>query len=112
MDRRNLSKLNVAIVHDWMWSVRGGEKCVEALCEMFPQADVYMLFGDPEVSEVVRKHKITFSFIQKFPWLKKYHRYTYFLWPIAIESFNLKEYDLVVSTSACASKGVVTGVNS
>lgn len=104
--------LKVAIVHDFMWQVRGGEKCVEALCEIFPDADVYMMFGDTSSSKIIPKHKTTFTFLQKFPFLKKYYRYTYFLWPIAIETFDLNGYDLIISTSASAAKGIVPGLNS
>ncbi len=109
---KEFSSLKVAIVHDFMWKVRGGERCVEGLCEIFPQADVYMLFGDVSSSKVISKHKIKFSFLQKLPLLKKYYRYSYFLWPIMIESFDLSRYDLIISTSSVSAKGIVPGMNS
>lgn len=104
--------LKVAIVHDWAYKMTGGEKVLEVICEMFPQADVFMMMGDAtKLSKSIQAHKITFSFIQKIPFINKFHRYTYFLWPIAIESFNFNQYDLVISSSACAAKGVITGLD-
>jgi len=104
--------LKVALVHDFLWSMRGGEKCLEVFAEMFPNADIYMLFGDrKKMSESILSHRIFFSFLQRFPLIKKYYRYTYFLWPFAIENFDLMDYDLVISTSASVSKGVITGLD-
>lgn len=100
---------NVAIIHDFSWGMRGAERCVDALCELFPDADLYMMFGDrSKLSSTICKHKIYFSFLQAIPWLKKFYRYTYFLWPIAIESFDLSDYDLIISSSSVVAKGVIT----
>ncbi|MBI2356904.1 glycosyltransferase [Candidatus Dojkabacteria bacterium] len=107
--------LKVAIVHDWIYKVRGGEKCVEAFCEMFPQADFYAMFGNMklvrEYAPAIANRKVTFSFLNKLPFIEKFYRYTYFLWPMVIENFDLRNYDLVITTSGCVSKGVITGVD-
>ncbi|MFH1547353.1 MAG: glycosyltransferase [bacterium] len=102
------SKLKVAIVHDWIIKRRGAEKCLEAFCEIFPNADVYTLFYKKGVSKIVDGRKVYTSFLQKFPLWKFYYRYLYFLMPVAIERFNLDRYDIVVSSNFCVSKGVIT----
>ena len=110
LDFKSLKNKKVAIVHDFTWQNRGGEKVVEVLLEMFPKADFFMMFGDTSVypQELIKDRKITYSFLNKFPFIKKYYRYTYFLWPTAVETFNLNEYDIVISSSASVSKGVIT----
>lgn len=112
MQEKNISQLKVAIVHDWAWKMRGAERCLEAFCEMFPDADVFMLFGDPsKLSEKIRSHTIYFSFLQRVPLIRKFYRYAYPVWPTAVESFDLNGYDLVISSSSCVAKGAVTPLN-
>ncbi|HRI05819.1 MAG TPA: glycosyltransferase [Candidatus Dojkabacteria bacterium] len=111
---KEFKDLKVAIVHDWIYKVRGGEKCVETFCKIFPQADFYAMFGDMNTiaeAPIIADRKVTFSILNKIPFIKKFYRYTYFLWPMVIENFDLRGYDLVISTSACISKGVITDVN-
>ncbi len=89
--------------------MRGGEKCLEILCELFPKADLYtLLYHKKKLSEAIERMKISTSYIQRLPRALKYYRYYLPLFPTAIEAFNLKGYDLVVSTSHCVAKGVVT----
>ena len=60
----------VAIIHDWLLHHRGGEKVLEALCELYPEADLYTLFYRPEkVSPVIKRHRIFPSFLNRLPWL-------------------------------------------
>ncbi len=102
------SKLRVAIVHDWLTVMRGAEKCLEVLCEIYPNADIYTLFYNPDgISSTIKKHKIYPSFLQKFPVWQLYFRYLYPLMPMAIEKFDLRGYDLVISSSWCAANGAV-----
>lgn len=109
---KDLSNLKVALIHDFFWIQRGAENCIEVFCEMFPQADIYTIFGDKtKVSKTIAEHKWYMSFLSKFPFIKKYYRYTYPLWPLAVESYDLRKYDLVLSSSSVASKGVITSVN-
>ncbi len=98
--------LRTAIVHYWLLNMRGGEKVVEALCRMLPGADVFTLFYDPEgVSETIRRHNVRTSFLQPF---RKAYRSLLPLMPMAIESFDLREYDLIVSSESGPAKGVIT----
>jgi len=104
------STLKVALVHDWLNGMRGGEKVLEVLCELFPEADVYTLLSEKEkTSETISDHPIFTSFIDRLPGAKKYYRYFLPLFPFAVERFDLskKNYDLVISTSHCVAKGVI-----
>ena len=104
-----LGNLRVALVHHWLVRMRGGEKVLEALCQMFPQADIYTLVFNPsEISAGIRQHRITTSWVQKLPWAKKHYTQYLPVFPLAIEQFDLSRYDLVVSSEAGVSKGVIT----
>lgn len=100
--------MKVALVHDWLTGMRGGEKVLEVFCEIFPQADLYTLVHIPgSVSPVIEGRKIKTSFIQKLPMVRKRYRSYLPLFPLAIEAFDLSGYDLIISTSHCAAKGIV-----
>jgi len=102
-------ELRVAIVHYWFVSRRGGERVVEALCELFPQADLFALVADRKTfSAELQKHKLTTSFLQKIPGSRKWHRHMLPLYPLAVEQFDLRGYDLVISTESGPAKGVLT----
>jgi glycosyltransferase involved in cell wall biosynthesis len=97
----------VALVHDWLTGMRGGEKCLEVLCELFPRADLYTLVHVPgRVSPVIEARRIHTSFVQRLPRAATAYRRYLPLFPAAIESFDLGVYDLVVSSSHCVAKGV------
>ena len=88
--------MKVALIHDWLNGMRGGEKCLECFCELFPQADLYTLFHDRgKCSETIEGMRIRTSFIDAIPCRDRYYRYLLPLFPIAIERFILKDYDLV-----------------
>ncbi len=100
--------MKVALIHDWLTGMRGGESCLEILCEIYPQADIFtILHNKGSVSPCIEEKTIKSSFIQKLPFLNKYRHYLP-LFPTAIESFNLNGYDLVISVNHCVAKGVVT----
>ncbi len=102
--------MRVAIVHHWLLNRRGGERVIEALCELFPQADIFTLLADPEaLSPALRKHKITTSFLQKIPGSRTLHRHMLPLYPLALEQFDLRDYDLVISQESGPAKGVLVG---
>ena len=102
----------VAIVHDWLNGMRGGERVLEAVLELFPDAEVFTLLLEREkISAAIRRRKITTSFIQHIPLAKSNYRYLLPLFPAAVESFDLSGYDLVISTSHCVAKGVKTPPN-
>ncbi len=101
--------LRVALVQDWLTGMRGGEKVLEAACDIFPEADIFTLVCVPEnISDKIRKHRIETSFIQSFPFARRKHQVYFPMFPAAIEKFELGDYDLVVSTSHCVAKGVLT----
>ncbi len=109
MNSMNSKNLKVAIVHDWLTGMRGGEKCLEVFCEMFPNAPIYTLVHNKgKLSNTIENHKIITSFIQKLPFANKHHQWYLPLFPSAIEQFDLREYDLVLSTSHCVAKGIIT----
>lgn len=85
--------------------MRGGEKVVEALCGLLPEADIFTLFYDPErVSEAIRAHRVQASFLQPF---RKAYRSLLPLMPMALETFDLRGYDLVISSESGPAKGVI-----
>ena len=101
--------MRAAIVHYWLLNMRGGEKVVEALCRLLPDADVFTLFYDAErVSPVIRSHTVKASFLNP---LRRYYRSLLPLAPLALESFDLRGYDLVISSESGPAKGVLTSSN-
>jgi glycosyltransferase involved in cell wall biosynthesis len=103
----------VAIVHDWLTGMRGGEKCLEIFCELFPEAVIYTLLHNPgSVSPTIESHRIETSWINSLPFSRNRYRHYLPLFPKAIESFDLSGYDLVLSSSHCVAKGVETSPDS
>lgn len=101
--------MRVAIVHYWLVSMRGGEKVVEALCDLYPEADVFTLVCDPnQLSERIRRHKITTSFIDRLPGGRRHYQSMLPLMPFALERLDLTPYDLVISSESGPAKGVIT----
>jgi glycosyltransferase involved in cell wall biosynthesis len=99
--------MNVAIVHDWLTGMRGGEKCLEVFCELFPKATIFTLIHNKgSVSETIEKMDIRTSFIQRLPKASVKYRNYLPLFPMAIQKFNLHGYDFVLSSSHCVAKGV------
>jgi glycosyltransferase involved in cell wall biosynthesis len=97
--------VRTAIVHYWLLNRRGGEKVLDALCQLLPDADIFTLFCDPAtLSPELRKHKITTSFLQ--PW-RRHYRSLLPLMPMALETLDLRGYDLVVSSESGPAKGVI-----
>jgi glycosyltransferase involved in cell wall biosynthesis len=95
-----------AIVHYWLLGMRGGEKVLEALCRLLPDADIFTLFYDPErVSPLIRQRRVTASFLNP---LRRYYRSLLPLMPAALEHFDLRAYNLVVSSESGPAKGVIT----
>ena len=104
-----MNNIKIAIVHDWLTGMRGGEKCLEVFCELFPEAQLFtLLHTKGSVSPVIENMKIHTSFLQNMPGITGNYRNFLPLFPAAIESFDLKEYDLVLSSSHCVAKGVKT----
>ena len=97
--------MRAAIVHYWLLGMRGGEKVVEALCGLLPEADLFTLFYEPSrVSETIRSRS-TASFLNP---LRRHYRSLLPVMPMALESFDLRDYDLVISSESGPAKGVLT----
>ena len=101
-------ELKVALVHDWLTGMRGGEKVLEVLCDFFPQATLFTIFHDRgAMSPTLEKMAIRTSWIEKLPLAKEHFRAYLPLFPKAIESFDFGGYDLIISTSHCVAKGAI-----
>ena len=101
--------MRVALVHDWLTGMRGGEKVLEVLCELFPQADLFTLFHRRgAVSPLIEGRRIVTSFVQHLPLAATRYRHYLPLFPLAIRQFRFDPYDLVISTSHCVVKSVRT----
>ena len=97
----------VALVHDWLNGMRGGEKCLEVLCELFPDAHLYTLFYQQgKLSPTIEAMDIRCSWLRMMPFVRSKYRYYLPLMPWAIESLDMRDYDLIISLSHCVAKGV------
>jgi glycosyltransferase involved in cell wall biosynthesis len=100
--------LRVALIHDWLTGMRGGEKALEVFCEIFPDADLFTLVYLPgTTSPLIERRMVKQSAINWLPFAGRWYREYLPLFPMAVEQFDLDAYDLVISTSHCAAKSVV-----
>ena len=99
--------MKVALVHYWLVTMRGGEKVLESLCKMFPQADIYTNVYNPDaVSDIIKSHKVYTTKVNKYPFAKKlYQKYMPFM-PKALMELDLTGYDLIISSESGPAKGV------
>src|ERR1041384_2321958 len=97
--------LRVALVHDWLTGMRGGERCLEVFCELFPEADLFTLLHVPgSVSPVIERRRIVTSFLQRMPRVETRYRHYLPLFPAAMRGFDFSGYDLVLSSSHAVAK--------
>jgi glycosyltransferase involved in cell wall biosynthesis len=100
--------VKVAIIHYWLVGMRGGEKVLDAFCELYPQADIFTHVVVPDaISPRLRSHKIRTSFIARLPRASKWYKHYLPLMPIALEQLDLREYDLIISSESGPAKGIV-----
>ena len=100
--------MRIALVHDWLTNLGGAERVLIELHKMFPKAPIYALFVNKKfIREFLPDAEIRTSPLQKFPFITKLYRYLFFLMPSAIESFDLSDFDVVISSSVIFSKGLV-----
>ena len=102
--------MKIAIVHEWLTIIGGSDICVAHFAEMYPSADIFVLVADPKSLKKLKidPKRVNTSFIQKLPFgIKKYKSYLP-LFPLAIEQFDLSEYDLILSSSHAVAKGILT----
>jgi glycosyltransferase involved in cell wall biosynthesis len=98
----------VAIIHDWLNGMRGGEKVLEEILRLYPDADIFTLFYEPEkVSSLIRSKRVFTSRLNRNPLVKKYYQFFLPWFPRHIEAFDLNDYPLVISSSHCVAKGVI-----
>ena len=99
----------VALVHHWLVTMRGGEKFLESLCDIFPDADIYTLVCRKEaLSPTLQRRTITTSFINRLPFSHRLYKSYLPLMPLATELLDLRGYDIVISSDAATVKGVIT----
>lgn len=100
--------MRVALVHDWLTGLRGGEKVLEELVELFPGATLFtLLHHKGSTSPRIESLPIVTAFTQKLPFVESHYRWYLPVFPRAIESLDLSGFDLVISSSHCAAKGVI-----
>lgn len=105
--------MKVAVVCDWLVVYAGAEKVLEQILNIYPEADLFALvdFLDKDKRDFIQNKKVTTTFIQKLPKAKTKYRNYLPLMPLAIEQLDLSKYDLVISSSHCVAKGILTGPN-
>jgi glycosyltransferase involved in cell wall biosynthesis len=100
-----VTNMRVALIHYWLVNQRGGEAVLQALCKLFPSADIFTLFYDPEsTSPLIRSHRVQASFLNP---LRRHYQSLLPLMPMALESFDVRDYDLVISSESGPAKGVL-----
>ena len=101
--------MKIALVHDWLTGMRGGERALEVLCERYPDAELFTLVHiRGSVSPAIERLRPHTSFIQRLPLVKRLYRHYLPLFPTAIEQFSFDRFDVVVSLSHCCAKSIVT----
>lgn len=105
-----MKKNKIAIVHDFLISPGGAERVLKVLSDMYPNAPIYtLLYNEEKMGKMFEGREIRASYLQKFPnFLKKHHRWLIPFFPVVVETFDLREFDLVISSSGAWSKGIVT----
>ena len=102
--------MKIAIIQEWLVTVGGSDKVVKAIADVFPAADIYTLVAKKQVCDElgIDWNKVHTSFIQKLPLGVKKHRMYLPIFPFAIEQFDLRGYDVIISSSHAVAKGVIT----
>ena len=103
--------MRVAVIHDWLYVVGGAEKVLRSILRCFPNADLFTLFDFMEADgkKAIGYDHATTSFLQKMPFVRRQHRAYLPLMPLAVEQFDLSDYDLIISSSYAVAKGILTG---
>ena len=98
----------VAIIHYWLVGMRGGERVLERLLRLYPDADIFTHVVRPDaLSDTIRAHRIQTTFIDRLPGARRFYQHYLPLMPIALEHLDLRGYDLVISSEAGPAKGVI-----
>lgn len=106
--QQQTSGMKVAVIHDWLTGLRGGEIVLQSLLKVFPDADLFTLIHNRgKLTPLIEDRKVVTAFTDHLPLKSSKYRWYLPLFPIAIESLDLKGYDLVLSSSHCVAKGVI-----
>lgn len=107
----NNQKYRAAIVHDWFCNMGGGDKVAETFLDIMPDSPVYTsCYLEKSLTPRLKSADIRVSFLQKFLHQKKDNHQRFLpLMPVAFESFDMNAYDIILSSSSCCAKGVITG---
>ncbi len=106
-DENSLVGPQVALAHDWLVGFRGGERCLEALCEIYPQASIYTLLHKlKSTSDIIESRQITTSVLNRIPNIASRYRQFLPMMPMALKSLNIKKTDVLLSSHHCVIKGV------
>ena len=103
---------NVALMHEWFTTLAGSEKVVEQFAGMYPKADLFCVYADPEFvkkTEFLQSRSLKTTFIQNFPGAEKRFRSYLPFMPLAVEQLDFSPYDLVISSNHAVAKGILTG---
>ena len=106
-----MEKLNIALVHEWITNTAGSERVLLIFKELFPEADIFTSVYDENKAPIFKQFKINTSFLQRIPFMKRRRELLIPFTPLAFEQFDLSKYDLVISSSSMAAKGVITKPN-
>ena len=110
--RLDFHGMRVALVHHWFVSFAGGERVIDTIANIFPNADIFTLFVDEQkLPSSLQKRRITASFLDRIPGARKVHRHLLPFYPLAVEMLDLSDYDLVISSDSGPMKGVLTDLN-
>ena len=107
-DDAALASKKVAIVHYWLVGMRGGERVLERMLKLFPQADIYThVYAPDKVSDLIRERTVRTTFINRLPGAQKHYQKYLPLMPMALEELDLSSYDLVISSESGPAKGII-----
>jgi len=100
--------VKVAIIHYWLNGMRGGEKVLENICSLYPEADIYThILENDKISDKIKSHNIYTTFINKLPLSRKLYKHYFPLMPFALKRLKLLSYDLIISSESGPSKGIL-----
>jgi glycosyltransferase involved in cell wall biosynthesis len=111
MSERTMNRpKKTALAHDFLLAWGGAERTFKALADSYPEAPIYTLLADPAfTAKRFPGREIRTSFLQKFPlWIRRRHRFLLPLYSVAVEAIDLRDFDLVISSSGAWMKGLVT----
>src|SRR2546428_10675677 len=102
--------MKTALIHHWLVTLRGGERVLETVAELFPSADLFTLVCDrSRIPACLAQHRIQSSFLQALPKATSWYRYYLPLFPLATKQLDVAGYDLIISSDAATVKGVRCG---